>query len=68
MLKSAVSACSFKKVSLPLLKSLILARNFFSPILPLLGAGSISDYCITNVSSLGAFDGQKMKKIKDDVF
>ena len=62
MLKSAVSACSFKKVSLPLLKSAILAGKSFSPILPLLGAGSIPDYCITKVSSLGAFDGQRIKK------
>ena len=68
LLKSAISACSFRKVSLSLLKSAVSAGKFFFPILPLLGAGSISDYCITKVSSLGAFDGQRMKKIEGDVF
>ena len=68
MLKSAVSACSLKKVSLPLLKSAVSAGKIFFPILPLLGAGSISDYCIIKVSSLGTFEDQKMKKIEGDVF
>ena len=67
LLKSAISACSFRKVSLSLLKSAVSAGNFFFQFCPLWGQ-AVSQIIVSPKSiHLGPLM-TRIEKIEDDVF